>query len=142
LVEGLKMPEIQEVLYFSGPSNATFLIDKILTKKENKMPKAKVHHEGLNITFTLKIEPEIFKRRADDEAIECFDDKGTCRKFQKSFLKVVDSGTPNTPTEKKKRKPKKDKETSDHEEETEEETNGDEIRDIAEKLTENNPNNQ
>jgi len=63
---------------------------------------ATVHHEKLNVDFSVKIDIETFKRRKDNDIIECFESDGTCRKFLKSFLKMKKQLTEQPPKTKKK----------------------------------------
>ena len=48
--------------------------------------KSTVHHDKLNVDFSLKIDAEAFNHFKGDHAIECFEGDGNCRKFLKDFL--------------------------------------------------------
>jgi hypothetical protein len=68
----------------------------------NEYP-SEVHHEKLNLDFSIKISAKDFKGRKDDDVIDCFDNSHHCRKFLKSFLTVkwAKSEEPSSKKEKK-----------------------------------------
>jgi hypothetical protein len=51
-----------------------------------------VHHEKLNVDFSIKTSAEIFRNCKDKDVIECFEDNGNCRKFLRSYLALKDDG--------------------------------------------------
>ena len=64
-----------------------------------------VQHKKLNVEFLLKMDAATFKRRKDDEAIECFEN-GKGRKFIKSYLTLMGDEEPIQPVKTKGRKKK------------------------------------
>lgn len=51
--------------------------------------KAGVLHQGLGLTFKIRIDAKAFAKLADDSPVECFSGK-VSRKFIKSFLTLTD----------------------------------------------------
>ena len=50
--------------------------------------KSGVLHQGLGLTFKIKIDAKAFGKLADDSHVECFSGK-VSRKFMKSFLTLT-----------------------------------------------------